>query len=79
VHELAHGNLAAALSLNALVVFVLPVLIYSGVKGVARRVFGVTFRERYVPSRWLWILVAAVAAFGVLRNVSVWPLSWLAP
>ena len=71
VHALVQGRLGEAIGLNALLVLVaLPTLLvlWGGwaARGAARRP-----RRRVAPPALLWALLAAVAAFGVLRNLPV--------
>jgi len=82
VHQLLHGHLLAALRLNALSVCMLPVLVVviarnslAAWQGTAAR----WPRPRWVPAGWRWWLVGLIIAFGVLRNVPVWPFALLAP
>lgn len=67
VHALTAGDLGAALSYNVLVVALIPVLVvgwFAWLRQIrSARPGGV------VPTRWLWGGLAAVVAFGVLRNV----------
>jgi hypothetical protein len=79
LHDVLNGNLALALNHNALIVFMLPVLIYSWFKLVARQVNGFVLPDLYTRSSWIWALAISVVLFGVLRNLAIYPLIWLAP
>jgi hypothetical protein len=76
IHDLAHLDLAGALQRNPFTVAVVPFILLSWVLWVER-----TVRGR--PARWLappwmlYVLLGAVLAFGVLRNVPGW--TWLSP
>jgi hypothetical protein len=75
-HALLHGDLRAALGYNALVVGGAPLA----------AVFCIWGRWRLGPNwaslvrlRWIVLVIATLALFGVLRNVPVYPLNLLAP
>ncbi len=69
LHQLLHGNLGAVLRLNSLTLLLAPVL---GILAVSGR-----------PNTWrpsvVWTLVIVVVAFGVLRNVPLYPFTMLVP
>jgi hypothetical protein len=67
VHQLLHGHLLAALHLNGLAVFSLP--LFAGLlwREFAGRRFEAKGR-RYVCPRLIWSFVGALLAFSVLRN-----------
>ena len=69
LHQLAHGNLAAAWRLNPLLVSVLPV---AGALLVHRP----PVRVRPV---FVWLLVAVLVMFAVLRNLPQYPFTLLQP
>jgi hypothetical protein len=69
LHQLLHGNLAGALHFNPLTVFAVPVLGYLVVGGSTSRVRPV----------WLWIGLAIILTFGVVRNIPAYPFTVLAP
>jgi hypothetical protein len=77
LHCLLHGKILEALHNNALVILVLPVL---GATMLWRSRHG---RPPSLDSRfrsiWIVVLLAAVVAFGVLRNLPARPFYWLAP
>lgn len=79
LHQLAHGHVAEAFRLNALFVLLLPVLGWVGVRWVWRRASGQPARPGKVRTAWLWLLLAAMAVFGVLRNLPIAALAWLSP
>ncbi len=69
LHQLTHGNFAAAWGFNPLVVALLPVAFWLGLReliwlGTGRRLPGIVTRPIFG-----WILIAVMIAFGVLRNV----------
>jgi hypothetical protein len=78
LHDLTHGDLAAAVSSNLLVVAVLLPLALLGWSAWARaRWRGGPFLQTRTTAWVAWSLAAALLAFGVVRNLAVG--SWLAP
>ncbi len=69
LHQLAHGNVAAAFGLNALAVAALPALALAAWRG------GTT---RWKPI-WIWMVLFVVVLYGVLRNIPAYPFTLLAP
>jgi hypothetical protein len=78
VHQLLHGNVAAAFRFNALLVSSLPLVGIS----LARFVF---LKAGHRPSAfvlkplWLWAGLVVLVCFGVLRNLHVPGLAWMRP
>jgi hypothetical protein len=68
-HQLLHGNLLAAFRFNALSMSILPVAGYLFVRGDTGT----------VNPKWIWLLLTVIVAFGVLRNIPVYPFTLLAP
>ena len=79
LHQLLHGNLAAAWGLNPLLMIALPVLFYFS----AVRLWAAPGRRRppgLNPSRrFYWAAFGMIAAFWILRNIPVYPFTLLAP
>lgn len=78
MYQLLHGQIGAALRLNALAVLALPFLGY----WVARALCGRAGRQwpaLSVPSLAARGLAVGVIAFWILRNIPAWPFTWLAP
>jgi Protein of unknown function (DUF2752) len=69
LHQLLHGNVVAAFYFNPLAVSLLPVMGYFVVRGA----------ENAPKPVWIWTLLGVVVAFGVLRNIPVYPFTLLAP
>jgi hypothetical protein len=69
LHQLLHGNVAAAFRFNALSMALLPVAGYLMVRGDASR----------LKPTWIWLLLVVIVAFGVMRNIPVYPFTLLAP
>jgi len=79
LHQALHGNLGAALGLNLLAVLIVPFLAYH----LALRVVA-AFSRRDLASPLEYghaarIVLIAVVAFWVLRNMPFYPFSVLAP
>jgi hypothetical protein len=75
LHELLRGHWLGALRLNALFTLSLPWL---GVFGIYRWAMPDRERNTWKP-QWTWVLLGMVVAFGVLRNIPVYPFTLLAP
>ena len=69
LHQLLHGNVGAAFRFNALAISLLPLVGYLAAR---------SDRGGVRPS-WIWLLVGALIAFGVLRNIPAYPFTLLAP
>ena len=76
VHALTHGDLATALARNPFAVVALGYLVVAWVLWLGRAARGQPAR-RLAPPWVLYVVLAAVVAFGVLRNVPGW--TWLSP
>lgn len=77
VHALAHGDIATAVERNVLTVAAVPALAVAWVVWLRRSVTGRARSSRAAPVVALWLLLAAIVGFWVLRNVPAG--SWLAP
>jgi hypothetical protein len=69
MHQLLHGNVAAAFRFNPLAISLLPVMGYLVVRG----------EENAIKPVWIWTLLGVVVVFGVLRNIPIYPFTLLAP
>ena len=79
LHSLLHGNLRDALGYNLLTVALLPFLASAYVYGFARQVSQRRLPNLRVSRHVAWTALVAILAFWVMRNVTVVPLSVLAP
>jgi len=66
LHQLLHGDILAAVRLNAMFVLSLPILALYGPRLISRAFKG---QPSGLNSRWMWIYLAAWLAFGFLRNL----------
>ncbi len=79
VHQLLHGNLAAAWAMNPLTILLLPFLGY-GLASEALSVWrGRGLPQKFLPASWIWSVCAVIVLFGVLRNLPMHPFDLLAP
>lgn len=74
-HQLLHGNVIAAIRLNAMFVLSLPLFAWMGAGPLIRycRNKPAGFRFQW----WGWYLAAWIA-FGILRNLPIAPFDWFA-
>ena len=79
LHQLLHGNLAAAFGYNLYSMLALPAVAWGLAAGLLRAWGLPAPPPWFIPSRWIWGLLAAVLAFWLLRNLPVAPLTFLAP
>jgi len=79
LHQLLHGNLTAALGMNALMVLSLPFLAYWALCGAVCELCGRRWPRLRLSPPWSWALIAGIVVFWVLRNVPCYPFSLLAP
>jgi len=75
-HDLAHGDLAGAWSMNPLWVLVIPVVVALWGRWLVRSARG--RRATPAPTWAAWLLLVVLVGFGVLRNVPALA-PWLAP
>jgi drug/metabolite transporter (DMT)-like permease len=77
LHQLLHGNVADAFRFNPLLVLSLPLVLAMTVRFLAQKTEPQSPRVR-LRLGWMWALLAVLVVFGVLRNLPLAPLSWLA-
>ena len=69
VHQLSHGRLAAAWHLNPLLVALLPVVFWLGLREAVRALTGRQWPGLVTRPLFGWLLVGVLLLFGILRNV----------
>jgi len=79
LHQIMHGNLIAAMGLNPMMVLSLPYLGYAYFSLWSRATRGKPLPRRFIPAKWLWMLLAVIILFAILRNIPVYPFTILAP
>ena len=80
LHALLNGHVAQAIAYNALILLVLPVVIWSVIREKLSpdRTWS-EHRSRHRATICVWLFVALLLIFGVLRNLPWYPLTLLAP
>jgi len=76
LHQLLHGHWATAFRFNPLVIGLLPFVLWFGGRWVVQKARNQPVSLGFRPA-WLWLAVAAVIAFGVVRNVPGFPFAGL--
>jgi len=67
-HQLLHGCLTAALSMNPLMVVSLPILAL------------LCLRRNWARRPWIaWCALVILLSYSILRNIDAWPFIFLAP
>lgn len=79
LHELLHGHPATAFGLNPLMVISLPFVAFSIIKYITAGILGWSERKIFIPSVFIWLLLAIIILFWILRNLPYYPFSLLAP
>jgi hypothetical protein len=72
VHNLLHGDFAAAFRLNPLMMILLPAM--AGI-WIARRESAFTALRPV----WIWVVLSVIVLFAVLRNLPMAPFSYFKP
>ena len=78
MHQLLHGNLAAAFHFNPMLVASLPFLAWFGVRFALQTALRQPLSVGLRPS-WLWLILAVVLVVSVLRNLPGTPFAMLRP
>jgi Protein of unknown function (DUF2752) len=79
MHQLFHGHLTIAFWLNPLMVLSLPFLGYSFFSYLMVGIRGRSLPNIFVPAYCIWTYLGVVLLFWVIRNISMYPFSLLAP
>ena len=78
LHQLTHGRIGEAFSLNLLAMLALPVLGYLVVSTALFVVRGRGLRHVELPLWAPWALMVVVVGFAVVRNLPFEAVSWMA-
>ena len=79
LYSLMHGNIIEAMRNNLLMVISLPYLIYSFVLFSYKEISGKELKRIFIKPYYIWLLLAFILLFWVLRNIPSYPFSLLAP
>jgi hypothetical protein len=79
IHHLLHGHLQTAVGLNPLMVLSLPFLGYRFLSYAMVGIRGRSLSDVFVPALFIWMYLGVVLLFWVIRNISLYPFSLLAP
>lgn len=69
IHKLLHGDVAAAFRFNPLFLLSLPIVACALLAQVVRFRTGRIMFASFQRPVWIWLLLAIILAFGILRNV----------
>ena len=69
MHQLTHGHIAAAWRLNPLLLALLPLAVWLGLREAVRVLTGREWPGLVTRPIFAWLLAGALILFGVLRNV----------
>jgi hypothetical protein len=76
-HQLFTGHLATAVDFNVLAVLAMPLILWSLFVSVTAMLGGPRWRGISLSPQWTRIALVVLVAFWVLRNIPVFPFSWL--
>ena len=79
LHQLVRGHLVAAFRPNPLMVLSLPVVAHHGVSQAKFAATGLPLRGFYMGSCWIRSLLCLILAYGVSRNIPLYPFDLLVP
>lgn len=68
-HQVLHGNLGAAFALNPLLFLLLPAVAGILLNQAGRKFFDRPWAPLFQHRAWLWLLVAALVVFTLVRNL----------
>lgn len=79
MHQLLHGNLTAAFGLNPLMVLSLPFLGYGFISYSASAMRNRPRKSVIIPAFGIWLILLIIVLFWILRNITFYPFTLLAP
>lgn len=79
MHQLLHGNLPAAFGLNPLMVLSLPFLGYRFISYSASAMKNRPQKNIIIPAFGIWLILLIIVLFWILRNITFYPFTLLAP
>jgi hypothetical protein len=79
LHELTHGNFLAAFHCNPLLITLLPMMGYLGIRWLKGGRSRIASDVQLTGPAVAWTMLAVTVTFGVLRNLP-WPaFAWMSP
>jgi len=75
LHEILNGHLAAAFRLNPLMVLLMPYVGYSGASSALETVFGRGLPRVFLRPAYIWMLLAIILLYWILRNTPLLAMS----
>jgi len=79
LHHLTHGEFISAFHCNPLLMLLLPVFLFAGVRWVVRGNQAVGGRSPLARPGVLWSLLAVTLLFTILRNLPGPAFAWMSP
>jgi len=79
VHQLLHGNLLTAFSLNPLLIFSLILLTFWFISYCVLAMGNRSLPMATIPSYGIWLILIIIVLFWILRNITLYPFVMLAP
>jgi Protein of unknown function (DUF2752) len=79
LYQLAHGHVLAALHFNPLLIVTLPFLVFTGARMVVSEIAGKPMAAIPMRAFWLRLIIGAIIAFTILRNIPIAPFTYLSP
>jgi hypothetical protein len=79
MHQLLHGNLPAAFGLNPLMVLSLPLLGYWFISFGVPVVRSRPQKSVIIPAFGIWLILMIIVLYWILRNITFYPFTLLAP
>jgi hypothetical protein len=73
LHQLLHGNLAAAFQFNPFMILALPFLLYALLNYTNTVLRGKPIKRNLLPPQYIWALLGFVLFFWVFRNTPLYP------
>ncbi len=77
--EILKGNLAGAWGYNLMTVLFLPVLIWAALSQIYIIIRGRKPPGLILPAPWPWVLLVAISAYGILRNIPLPVFDYIRP
>lgn len=79
LHQILHLNFYRAIEYNVLMVAALPFVLYGLICQYLRYFFDLKIPVLFVRAGYIWTLLGVVIIYAILRNIPIFPFSWLAP